>query len=340
VSKKKAVKGYKGFNKDLTCLGKQYQLNKTFKEPEAELCERGMHFCLCPFYCFSFYGPAKSRYAEVMCNAEDTDQDDTKLVTKELKIGRELSLKEMVEAGEKFIRNSSVTHIKKTRGTATSAKKFSTIDINDSGVAVITGSNSVAKISYGDDSVASATGTGSFVTLNGNYSISNITGKCSVTSIGGYRNIAAATGGYNALFSRGDCNILASTAGNSYIHSTGEYCVAVATGSSTLFVDGSYSMAVGIGSMPLDSLGSVNARGKYSVAISNSGRADICADGYAIGLGYKCKAKGSLGAWLILSDHEDGDTVKILTAFVDGEKIQPDTWYVVDGHKIVEFTTS
>lgn len=33
------MKGYKGFNKDLTCRGKQYAENTVFEEETAEICK-------------------------------------------------------------------------------------------------------------------------------------------------------------------------------------------------------------------------------------------------------------------------------------------------------------
>ena len=40
------VKGYKGFNQDLTCRGFQYEIGKTYEyNGEIELCSSGFHFC-------------------------------------------------------------------------------------------------------------------------------------------------------------------------------------------------------------------------------------------------------------------------------------------------------
>ena len=42
-------KGYKGFEKGLVCIGKQYKENTIFEEDEAIVCEKGMHYCKNPF---------------------------------------------------------------------------------------------------------------------------------------------------------------------------------------------------------------------------------------------------------------------------------------------------
>ena len=38
------MKGYKGFKPGLICKDKQYQENTVFEEPEAKICEKGLHF--------------------------------------------------------------------------------------------------------------------------------------------------------------------------------------------------------------------------------------------------------------------------------------------------------
>ena len=47
--------GFKGFEKGLICRGKQYAENTVFEEPEAKLCERGMHFCENPLDVLEYY---------------------------------------------------------------------------------------------------------------------------------------------------------------------------------------------------------------------------------------------------------------------------------------------
>jgi hypothetical protein len=86
------MKGYKGFDKDLKCRDKQYEIGKEYTEPEAELCERGLHFCEAPHHCFSYYEPGVGRYCEVEADnvADKTDNGDSKRVAKHIKIGAEI----------------------------------------------------------------------------------------------------------------------------------------------------------------------------------------------------------------------------------------------------------
>ena len=87
------MKAYKGFNKDMTCRGFQYEEGKTYETDEAELCESGFHACENPLDCFGYYAPGNSVYHEV--EIEDNGErhsDDTKVVGKKITIGAELSV--------------------------------------------------------------------------------------------------------------------------------------------------------------------------------------------------------------------------------------------------------
>ena len=54
-------------------------------------------------------------------------------------------------------------------------------------------------------------------------------------------------------------------------------------------------------------------------------------------LGRKCKARGALGCWLILTERDDdGHILGVQAVKVDGENIKADTWYELCGGKVVE----
>ena len=74
------MKGYKAFGPGLVCRGKQYKENTTFEEPNAIICESGMHFCENPLDVLDYYpllnDDAKpNEFAEVEALA-DTVTDD------------------------------------------------------------------------------------------------------------------------------------------------------------------------------------------------------------------------------------------------------------------------
>ena len=99
------VHGFKGFDRNWQCRGKQYAPNSSHEELEAKLCNSGLHFWEHPLDCFGYYAPGNgSVYAEV--SAENPTEEkgyDTKRVTKKLHIGAELTLSSLTQAALKFV---------------------------------------------------------------------------------------------------------------------------------------------------------------------------------------------------------------------------------------------
>ena len=91
------MKGYKAFDKGLVCRGKQYAENTVFEEDKAVICKKGMHFCAEPMDVFDYY-PPESEFAEVEAPDEAVTDDNRKYVTKKLKVGSKMSLKELISA--------------------------------------------------------------------------------------------------------------------------------------------------------------------------------------------------------------------------------------------------
>ena len=100
------MKAYKGFNKDMTCRGFQYEIGKAYETDAADLCSIGFHACENPLDCFSHYAPATSRYCEV--EIEDNGQrssEDSKVVGKKIKIGAELSTEQICKLHFEYVRS-------------------------------------------------------------------------------------------------------------------------------------------------------------------------------------------------------------------------------------------
>lgn len=98
------VKGYKGFDKDLKCRGFQFEVGGEYQEESASCCETGFHFCEFPLDVFGYYPPADSRFCEVEGSGEvDKEGDDSKVAVSQIKIGGEIGLPGILEAGVEFI---------------------------------------------------------------------------------------------------------------------------------------------------------------------------------------------------------------------------------------------
>ena len=97
------MKAFKGFNKDLTCRGFQYEEGKDFHTERAECCEEGFHACEYPLDCFGYYSPAQSVFHEVELSGDmDRRSEDTKVCATDIKIGARNSIAGLVKAAIEF----------------------------------------------------------------------------------------------------------------------------------------------------------------------------------------------------------------------------------------------
>ena len=163
------IKGYKGFNKDMTCRGFQYEEGKEYETDKAEVCEKGFHACEYPLDCFSYYTPAESVYHEVEQSGEISRKkdEDTKLASTKIKIGAKLSIAGIVQAAIEY--------------TSSRAKKESDSD-----------SRKGASSATGDYGASSATGDYGASSATGDYGASSATGNCGASSATGYKGASSA----------------------------------------------------------------------------------------------------------------------------------------------------
>lgn len=97
------MKAYKGFKKDMTCRGFQFEEGKAYHADTAVLCHCGFHACLDPLDCLRYYDPCDSVYHEVeIDNVSEQREDDTKVVAKDIKIGSRISIKDIVKESIDF----------------------------------------------------------------------------------------------------------------------------------------------------------------------------------------------------------------------------------------------
>ena len=91
------VKGYKVFDPDWTCSGKQYTCPGKFEEEgELEVCGHGMHFCQTAADCFNYCRfDSKNKVAEVIAYGE-VKTDGDKSCTDKLEIVREIPWDEVL----------------------------------------------------------------------------------------------------------------------------------------------------------------------------------------------------------------------------------------------------
>ena len=178
------MKAYKGFNKDMTCRGFQFEEGKTYEETEAKLCEKGFHACEDPLNVMDYYSPADgSIYREVEIDDVSNDRsDDSKIVAKKITIGAEIGIPGLVKA-----------HIERITQTV----KKDAAQIGSSGYAAKIGSSGrYAKIgSSGDDAKIGSSGYAAQIGSSGD--------DAKIGSSGRYAQIGS-SGRYAQIGSSGD----------------------------------------------------------------------------------------------------------------------------------------
>ncbi|MES2864048.1 MAG: hypothetical protein V4666_08015, partial [Bacteroidota bacterium] len=157
------ILGFKGYNKDLKCRDKQYEIGKEYEEENAKACETGFHFCENPLDIFSYYSPANSRFSQVegsgIISKENTD---SKVSCSKIKIGAEITLKAVIEGGIKFI----FERVNWSKENTSNGNRSGATSNGDSSGATSNGYSSGAT-SNGDNSGATSNGYSSGATSNG-----------------------------------------------------------------------------------------------------------------------------------------------------------------------------
>jgi hypothetical protein len=203
MSKQKTVKGYKAYNKDMTCRGFQYETGKSYKTDDAIICQKGFHFCENPLDLFSYYLPLDSKFSEVEGSGKIVNHDeDSKFSCTEINIGAEINLHSLIDAGVNFIfRNVKKTKSKKANRTE---EKSLASNTGNYSAASNTGDYSAAS-NTGDRSAASNTGYRSAASNTGNQSASSNTGNYSAASVEGKQSIACGLGIENKAKGKKTC---------------------------------------------------------------------------------------------------------------------------------------
>ena len=322
---------YKGFNKDMTAKnGYQYEEGKEYEEEKAVACECGFHACEYPLDCFEYYSPANSVYHIVEQSGElSKNSSDTKVASTKIKIGAEISIAGLVKAAIEYTKEKA-----KPESDAT----------GDYGASSATGYYG-ASSATGDYGASSATGYYGASSATGDRGASSATGYYGVSSATGYYGASSATGYRGASSATGDRGASSATGYYGASSATGYYGASSATG------DRGASSATG-------DYGASSATGDYGASSATGKCSASSATGYcgsaiagnpesvAVAWGYKSKAKGIVGAYIVLADWEENGrgcsgqkewslkSAKMVR--IDGEKIKADTWYTMENGEIVE----
>ena len=104
------MKAYKGFDENLKYKDFQYEIGKTYEEPEAKLCEKGFHACEFPLDIFGYYPPSCSRFAEVeLDDVFDEKSGDSKRFGKKNRVKAEIGIAGIVKASVDYIKEHATS---------------------------------------------------------------------------------------------------------------------------------------------------------------------------------------------------------------------------------------
>ena len=192
----KEIRGFKGFDELLKCMGFQYEIGKTYETDKAVACQTGFHFCEDPFDLFSYYPPAGSRFARVVGSGKiDRHNEDSKVACTKITIGDELTLDEIIAHGkekilERIDKSKEQTVLDGDWSAATNTgNRSAATNTGDWSAATNTGYRSAAT-NTGYRSAATNTGNRSAATNTGNQSAASVSGKESVAMAIGYESTA------------------------------------------------------------------------------------------------------------------------------------------------------
>ena len=171
------LKTYKGFNKDMTCRGFQFEEGKEYKEEKAETCKSGFHACEYPLDVFNYYPPNESVFHEVEQSGDiSRDSENSKVASTKIKIGASINIAGLVKAAIEY----TTKRVKKENGSD-----------EDYGASSATGYCG-ASSATGYKGASSATGYCGASSATGDYGASSATGNCGASSATGYKGASSA----------------------------------------------------------------------------------------------------------------------------------------------------
>lgn len=220
------MKAYKGFNRNMTCNGFQYEEGKTYEEDKAYCCVTGFHACENPIDCFDYYPVLFSEYHEVECEGEidhnDHSNNDSKLACTKIKIVEKISIFDMVK---KFLEN-----VKKETNIVYSSRWPSVSDLFGADqISTAIGFNAVAH-TFGYGSISCSTGQRGIAYSVGADSCSATTGVRGISMVEGINGISSATGETGSAVLNGEFGISCTTGKSGGACVENANCIAVAWG--------------------------------------------------------------------------------------------------------------
>ena len=305
---KNVITSYKGFDKNMKCLGFQYEVGKEYEmDGEIKCCNRGFHACKSPIEVWDYYDMLNSRFAEVEQSGKiDEEEKSTKVCSSHIKIKAELKLADIINIGVEWLKE--ITSPSKVKADCV---------INDNGD---------RRKQIGSSGYSAKIGSSGYSAQIGS------SGDYAQIGSSGYSAKIGSSGDYAKIGSSGDSAQIGSIGDSAQIGSSGDYAKIGSSGYSAKIGSSGYSAQIG-------------SSGDYAKIGSSGDSAKIDStgeDSVIMCAGSSSIAKAKVGSWITLAEwkwnYEKKRDVPICvkTEYVDGENIKADTWYQLENGKFVE----
>ena len=315
------VKAYKGFNKDMTCRGFQYQEGKEYETENASLCNEGFHACLNPLDCFRYYSPGEgSVYHEVEINDNGERGDDSKIVGSKIKIGAELDVAKICKLHFEFVKNRTIQNKDGEDRSSLAAQYWSSLAAQDRSSLAAQDRSSLAaqdrsSLAAQDRSSLAAQDWSSLAARN---SSSLAAQDCSSLAARNCSSLMAQD--YSSLAAQ-DCSSLAAQ-----------------DRSSLAAQDRSSLAAQDRSSLAAQDCSSLAARNSSSLAAQDC--SSLAAGKSSVLACFNGKCRAGLNSLIAIANRKwNGDDYEVTdfkAGIVDGKKIKADTWYELVNGEFVE----
>ena len=230
------MKAYKGFNKDFTCRGFQFEEGKEYEEEEAVLCEKGFHACTNPLDVLNYYNDVEGKYCEVELDevSNDKKENDSKICGKRIKINAEIGFVGLFKMGIEWLKEQTIFSKNDTKELEKSSGDGA--QIGSSGYyAKIGSSGYCAQIgSSGDGAQIGSSGDGAKIGSSGNYAQIGSSGYGAKIGSSGYCAQIGSSGDGAQIGSSGYGAQIGSSGNYAKIGSSGKNSVVMCAGNNSI----------------------------------------------------------------------------------------------------------
>ena len=187
------IKGFKGYDKDLTCRGKEYKENTEFTEDlSPKACSIGMHFCKMPLDVFNYYPPKPgTEYTEVESTGDSVEHED-KISTNKLFVKARISISKLFKSHFEIV----FSKVKSSKETTNTSGNYAHANTSGNYAHANTSGYKAHANTSGYYAHANTSGNYAHANTSGYYAHANTSGEEAIACALGYQSKAKAENGW------------------------------------------------------------------------------------------------------------------------------------------------